>query len=115
MLFGRRTGSPANGGRLTQSRRRSAQAPGVAEETGGFRGPLSETPQCGCEAAEQDKGRRPRAFGAGPGGAKQRRNFTVEVVFYRVSQIKTRRPDIICAAGSGIFIPPPAPRRLVEP
>ena len=65
------------------------------------------------EAAKQDKGRRP-APEARAGGAKQGRNFPVAALNNGLSCIKAFAVNF-CAAGSGMFIPPPAPRRLVEP
>jgi len=66
------------------------QVPGAAEETEGFRGLQGDRQgsaargakrrQAVRAAAQQDKGRRPRAEGAGPGGAKIEGIFLVKAL-----------------------------------
>ncbi len=60
-------------------------------------------------AAEQDKGRRPRAEGAGPAAQKPRGFSRPKALNNRLIPHPKHLAPIFCAAGSGIFIPPPAP------
>jgi len=62
----------------------------------------------GSRRAEQDKGRRRRAEGAGPAAQKPENRFIRLKINGQWLQPSVFR-NKFCAAGSGIFIPPPAP------
>ncbi len=114
-------GSEARGARPTAERSDAGRACEAAkgdqrEAAGG----ACRLPEHRSETARARGGRnKTRGAGAAPkaraGGAKQVRNFPVAALNNVLSGIGSICRQKLCAAGSGIFIPPPAPRRLVEP
>jgi len=97
----------------TPERRQTAGLPECRRETRRGLG-IGRLEAEGSRRAMQDKGRRPRAGGAGPAAQKTAGVFLLWHLTIGKSHIKALAVNF-CAAGSGIFIPPPAPRRLAEP